>query len=88
LGEENLAQDHHQLENLCLIKVLGWLGVLVIREGEGGFVEDDEPGDDDSLCGEVKAVITLVIRGVTKEHTQGRAGSKFVRGGGSEIRIA
>jgi hypothetical protein len=60
----------------------------VIREGEGGFVEDNVPGDDYSVCGEVKAAITLVIRGVAEERTQGRAGSKFVRGGGSEIRIA
>jgi hypothetical protein len=49
-----------------------------MREWEGGFVEGDVPGDDDSVCGEVKAVIPFVIRGVDEEHTQGRVGSKFV----------
>jgi hypothetical protein len=64
------------------------MGGLGIREGEGGFVEDDVPGDDDSVCGEVKAAITLVMRGVAEERTQGGARSKFVGGGGGEIRIA
>jgi hypothetical protein len=40
-----------------------------MREWEGGFVEGDVPGDDDSVCGEVKAVIPFVIRGVDEEHT-------------------
>jgi hypothetical protein len=31
-------------------------------ERESGFVEDNMAGDDDSIGGEVKAPVTLVIR--------------------------
>ena len=38
--------------------------------GEIRLVKDDVSGDQDATRGEVKASIPLVVRGVTKEHTE------------------
>ena len=44
-------------------------------------------GDQDAARGEVKASVSLVIRGVTEEHTS-RAGRQFVRSGGRGVRVS
>jgi hypothetical protein len=57
-------------------------------EGESCFVEDNMAGDDDSIGGEVKTPVTLVIRRVADEHTQSSAWGKFVGSSGSEVWVA
>ena len=44
-------------------------------------------GDQDAARGEVKASVTLVVRGVTKKHTTSRAGRQLVRSSGGDVRI-
>jgi hypothetical protein len=44
------------------------------------------PGDDDAIRGEIEAPVALVGR-VTEQGAQGRARSKFVRGGGSKVGV-
>ena len=43
------------------------------------------PGDDDSICREIKAAISFVVSGIAKEDTQGRAGSEFMGSSGGEV---
>jgi len=35
---------------------------MALSKGKGRFIEDDVPGDDDSVGGEVKAAISFVVR--------------------------
>ena len=43
-------------------------------------------GDEDAARGEVKASVSLVVRGVTKKYTS-RAGRQLVRSGGGGVRV-
>jgi hypothetical protein len=43
--------------------------------------------DDHAVCGEIKAVIAFVIRGVAKEDTPGRVRSELMRRGCSNVRV-
>ena len=44
-------------------------------------------GDKDPARGEVKASLSIVVRGVTKKHTTSRAGCQLVRSSGGDVRI-
>jgi len=37
---------------------------MTLSEREGHFIEDDVPGDDDSIGGEVKAAVSFVVSGI------------------------
>jgi len=37
---------------------------MALSKGKGRFIEDDVPGDDDSIGGEVKAAVPFVISGI------------------------
>jgi hypothetical protein len=43
--------------------------------------------DDQVVCGEIKAAVAFVIRGVAKEDTPGRARSELMRRGCSSVRV-
>jgi hypothetical protein len=43
--------------------------------------------DGQAVCGEIKAAVAFVIRGVAKEDTLGRARSELVRRGCSSVRV-
>jgi hypothetical protein len=43
--------------------------------------------DDQVVCGEIKAMIAFVIRGVAKEDTLGGPGGEFVGRGGNSVRV-
>jgi hypothetical protein len=43
--------------------------------------------DDQEVCGEIKAMIALVIRGVATEDTPGGPRSEFVGRGGGSARV-
>jgi hypothetical protein len=43
--------------------------------------------DDYAVCGEIKAVVAFVIRGVAKEDTPGKARSELMRRGCSSVRV-
>jgi hypothetical protein len=43
--------------------------------------------DDQVICGEIKAAVAFVIRGVAKEDTPGRARSEVMRRGCSSVRV-
>ena len=46
------------------------------------------PGHDDLVGRPVEAAVALVMRRITKEDTQGGAGSEFVGGGSGEVGVA
>ena len=52
------------------IKIRGCNGGGLLGKGKGGFIEDDVPGDDDFVCGKIKASITLMMSRVPEEDTQ------------------
>jgi hypothetical protein len=37
---------------------------MSLSKGKGRFIEDDVPGDDDSIGGEVKAAVPFMMSGV------------------------
>jgi hypothetical protein len=43
--------------------------------------------DDQTVCGEIKAAVAFVIKGVAKEVTSGRARSELMRRGCSSVRV-
>jgi hypothetical protein len=43
--------------------------------------------DDQTVCGEIKATIAFVIRGVAKEDTPGGLMGEFVGRGGGTVRV-
>jgi hypothetical protein len=43
--------------------------------------------DDQTVCGEIKATIAFVIRGVVKEDIPGGPRGEFVGCGGSSVRV-
>jgi hypothetical protein len=43
--------------------------------------------DDQTVCGEIKAMLAFVIIGVTKEDTPGRARSELMRRGCSSVMV-
>jgi hypothetical protein len=43
--------------------------------------------DDQAVCGEIKATIAFVIRGVAKEDTSGGPRGEFVGRGGGNVRV-
>jgi hypothetical protein len=43
--------------------------------------------DDQAVCGEIKATVAFVIRGVAKEDILGRARSELMRRGCSSVRL-
>jgi hypothetical protein len=43
--------------------------------------------DDQAVCGEIKAAVAFVIRGVAKEDILGRARSELMRRGCSSVRL-
>jgi hypothetical protein len=43
--------------------------------------------DDKAICGEIKATIAFVIRGVAMEDTLGGPRGEFMRNGGSSVRV-
>jgi hypothetical protein len=45
------------------------------------------PRDDQAVCGEIKAAVAFVIRGVDKKDTPGRARSELMRRGCSNVRV-
>ena len=55
--------------------------------GEICLIKHNVSGDKDPARGEVKASLTLVVRGVTKKHTTSRAGRQLVRSSGEGVRV-
>ena len=51
------------------------------------FIKGDMARDDDAICGEIKAAITLVVVRIAKENTWLGTWCKLVYGGGGEIRV-
>jgi hypothetical protein len=51
-------------------------------------MEDDVTRDDDAVCGEVKASVPLVIRGVAEKDTPRGARSELMWGNGREVGVA
>jgi hypothetical protein len=43
--------------------------------------------DDQAVCGEIKATIAFVIRGVAKEDTSGGSRGELVGCGGGSVRV-
>jgi hypothetical protein len=43
--------------------------------------------DDQMICGEIKAMIVFVIRGVAKENTPGGPRGEFLGRGGGSVRV-
>jgi hypothetical protein len=43
--------------------------------------------DEDTARGKVEASVTLVIRRVSEENTEGRPGGQFMRSGGDGVRV-
>ena len=42
-----------------------WIaGAMTLSKGKGRFIEDDVPGDDNSIAGEVKAAVSFMVGGV------------------------
>jgi len=37
---------------------------MALSKGKGRFIEDDVPGDDDSIGGEVKVAVPFVMSGI------------------------
>jgi len=52
------------------IKVRWGKGGGLLGKGKGGFIEDDMSGDDDFVCGKVKASIPLMVSRIPEEDTQ------------------
>jgi hypothetical protein len=55
---------------------------------EGGFIKKHVVRDDDPICSEVQAPVTLMLHWVAKEHINGRAGCEFVGGYSCEVWVA
>ena len=55
--------------------------------GEIRLVKDDVSGDQDAARGEIKALVPLMVRGVTKEHTASQAGRKLVRSSDGGVKV-
>jgi hypothetical protein len=57
------------------------------NEGEAVIIKNHVSTDDQAVCGEIKATVAFVIRGVAKEDTPGRARSELMRRGCSNVRV-
>jgi hypothetical protein len=55
----------HNISSIKKLKVHGNARIITLGKGKGRFIEDDMPGDDDSIGREVKAAVSLVMSGVT-----------------------
>ena len=58
------------VSNVQKIKIRGCNGGGLLGKAKGGFIEDDVLGDDDFVCGKIKASITLMVSRVPGEDTQ------------------
>jgi hypothetical protein len=56
-------------------------------EGEAVLIKNHVSRDDQAVCGEIKAAVASMIRGVAKEDTQGRARSELMRRGCNSVRV-
>jgi len=56
-------------------------------EGEGRLIEHHMARDEDVTRGKIIVSVPLVIRGVSKEDTEGRMGSHLVGSGGGGVRV-
>jgi hypothetical protein len=56
----------HRVSNIVIeeLEVRWSTRTMALSKGEGRFIEDDVPGDDDSICGEVKAAVPFVMSGI------------------------
>ena len=45
-------------------------------------------GDNDTVCGDIEALVALVIRRIAKKGTQGGARRELVGSGGGEVGVA
>jgi hypothetical protein len=57
-------------------------------EGKRGLIEHDVSRDDDTVCGEIKTSVALVIGRVAEEDAQCGARCKFMRSDNGEVGIA
>ena len=54
----------HNISSIKKIKVRRNTRTIALSKGKGRFIEDDVPGDDDSIGGEVKAAVSFVVSGI------------------------
>jgi hypothetical protein len=52
-----------------------------------GLIKNHVSRDDQAVCGEIKATVAFVIKGVAKEDTPDRARSELMRRGCSSVRV-
>ena len=57
----------------------------MLGKGKSSLVKENMTGDDDSICGRIKTLVSLVVSGITKEDAEGRARGKFVGSSGRKI---
>jgi hypothetical protein len=57
------------------------VGLGKTARGEVVLIKNHVSRDDQAVCGEIKAAVAFVIRGVAKEDTPGRARSELLRRG-------
>jgi hypothetical protein len=62
-------------------------GIVQGSEGEAVLIKNHVSRDDQVVCGEIKAAVAFVIRGVVKKDTPGRARSELMRRGCSSVRV-
>jgi hypothetical protein len=56
-------------------------------EREAGLIKNHVSRDDQTVCGEIKATVAFVIRGIAKEDTPGRTRSELMRHGCNSVRV-
>jgi hypothetical protein len=70
-----------------LTKKIQVSGIVRGSEGEVVLIKNHMLIDDQAVCGEIKAAVAFVIRGVAKEDAPGRARSELMRHGCSSVRV-
>jgi hypothetical protein len=58
-----------------------------LGEGKAVLIKNHVSRDDQAVCGEIKAAVAFVIRGVAMEDTPGRAMSELMRRDCSSVRV-
>ena len=62
-------RNGHNISSIKKLEVYGNARTIALDKRKGIFIEDDMPGDDDSVGREIKAAVSFVMSGVAKEDT-------------------
>ena len=78
-------RNGHTVSSFKKLEVRWNARTIALSKRKGIFIEDDMPGDDDSVGREIKAAVSFVMSRVAKENAQDGPRSEFMWSSGGQV---